>query len=320
MKDYKTNDRIEYLDYFRSCGIILMVMGHIGYGEIFDKFIHAFNMPMFFFLSGFLYNRTDVDMGQILIYKSKKLLIPYFIMGLFHCLLYGVLYGFSLDHYYHLFLFNNDGIPIAGALWFLTALFFTDIFYLYLDRNHLNVLIIPISLLGCVLDSYFHIQLPWSLNASFVGLGLYYLGDLFKRIKNTAPYNMIFQKGWIVVVAILSMYLIFENGYINMRTGRYSNIFLFWINAVLSICILLSLSEVVSKKHHIEWLLGIGKNSIVYLCLNQLVITITKRILAKIPIPLYVNRWIVFIISMSVLYFVVRIVSESKLKVIFGLK
>ena len=51
----KQVNRIEYIDIFRSFGIILMIMGHIGYGDTFDFFIHAFHMPMFFFISGYFY-------------------------------------------------------------------------------------------------------------------------------------------------------------------------------------------------------------------------------------------------------------------------
>ena len=41
--------RMDYIDIYRAFGIILMVMGHIGFGGKFDKFIHAFHMPMFLF-------------------------------------------------------------------------------------------------------------------------------------------------------------------------------------------------------------------------------------------------------------------------------
>ena len=44
-------NRIEYIDYYRAIGIVMMVMGHIGFGATFDKFIHAFHMPMFFLVS-----------------------------------------------------------------------------------------------------------------------------------------------------------------------------------------------------------------------------------------------------------------------------
>ena len=44
--------RIDYIDLFRAFGIILMIMGHIKFGGNFDKWIHAFHMPTFFFVSG----------------------------------------------------------------------------------------------------------------------------------------------------------------------------------------------------------------------------------------------------------------------------
>lgn len=46
------NGRIDSIDIFRGMGIIIMVMGHIGFGYVFDHFIHAFHMPMFYFVSG----------------------------------------------------------------------------------------------------------------------------------------------------------------------------------------------------------------------------------------------------------------------------
>lgn len=40
----RAEQRLDYVDAFRGLGIIAMVMGHIGFGEIFDHFIHAFHM------------------------------------------------------------------------------------------------------------------------------------------------------------------------------------------------------------------------------------------------------------------------------------
>ena len=42
-------ERIDYLDIARCIGIILMIMGHVGFSKRFDHFMHAFNMPMFFY-------------------------------------------------------------------------------------------------------------------------------------------------------------------------------------------------------------------------------------------------------------------------------
>ena len=52
-------NRVEWMDVFRGTGIILMIMGHIGFGDHFDIFIHAFHMPMFFFISGFFFKHKE---------------------------------------------------------------------------------------------------------------------------------------------------------------------------------------------------------------------------------------------------------------------
>lgn len=63
----RAEQRLDYVDAFRGLGIIAMVMGHIGFGEIFDHFIHAFHMPMFFFISGFFYRKGKYGTRNMLI-------------------------------------------------------------------------------------------------------------------------------------------------------------------------------------------------------------------------------------------------------------
>ena len=87
MKSANNNNRIEYVDIFRSFGIILMVMGHIGFTTYFDHFIHAFHMPMFFFVSGFFFkskSKEELSLGAFLKKKARTLLIPYLFFGILH--------------------------------------------------------------------------------------------------------------------------------------------------------------------------------------------------------------------------------------------
>ena len=66
----REKSRVEYIDLFRAIGIILMIMGHIKFGSHFDKWIHAFHMPMFFFISGWFYRRKD-SVGNEIIGKIR---------------------------------------------------------------------------------------------------------------------------------------------------------------------------------------------------------------------------------------------------------
>ena len=63
--------RVEFIDIFRAWGILLMVMGHIGFGSCFDHYIHAFHMPMFYFVSGYFFQDKGMPFGKFFPEKGK---------------------------------------------------------------------------------------------------------------------------------------------------------------------------------------------------------------------------------------------------------
>lgn len=79
--------RIEWIDSARGIAILFVVLGHC-IGNIEDpvnKFILAFHMPLFFFLSGLCAKcKGDNKIKQIL-NKAKVLLVPQVTLGLLNC-------------------------------------------------------------------------------------------------------------------------------------------------------------------------------------------------------------------------------------------
>lgn len=68
-----------YLDALKGIGIILMIIGHVM--SPIRNIIFSFHMPLFFFISGYLYkDRTAKD---FIIRNTKKVLLPYIITCLF---------------------------------------------------------------------------------------------------------------------------------------------------------------------------------------------------------------------------------------------
>ena len=310
--------RLDYIDVFRSLGIISMVMGHIGFGGAFDWFIHAFHMPMFFFISGFFYRRRDCNIGEYIGKKAKSLLIPYASFGIGHYLLSLILDGVSIKLLIYLFTFNTVSLPIAGALWFLTALFFTDVIYFLLDRWNAKLLIIPLVLVGSFADHLLPYPLPWALSASLVGLGLYWFGEMSKKYEDKLE-KLLNMNWWqILVVGAVTTVLIFVNGYINMREGRYAIVPLFWTNALLSVCVGISISKMICKTGKIKWLTSVGRNSIVYVCLNQIVIRVLYKAFSYIQMPTSVSHLLVLVFSLIVLYWLTELLTRTKLNVFIG--
>ncbi|HEY9888328.1 MAG TPA: acyltransferase family protein, partial [Candidatus Obscuribacterales bacterium] len=84
-------DRLPWLDYAKGIGIILVVVGHTLRGlmnaavitetlpyEIADRWIYAFHMPLFFFLSGLLLPKSFAkNLTTVLGKKAKTILYPF---------------------------------------------------------------------------------------------------------------------------------------------------------------------------------------------------------------------------------------------------
>ena len=91
-----TNEkRLGWIDIAKGIGIMLVVLGHTivpGLREKYDvanflwTFIYSFHMPLFFFLSGYLFEhglKRYADKKRFLLSKARKLLLPYLFFSVF---------------------------------------------------------------------------------------------------------------------------------------------------------------------------------------------------------------------------------------------
>ena len=306
-----------------------MIMGHVGFGTHFDKWIHAFHMPLFFFISGFFYKdifNTEKFKNRI-ISRVKSLLIPYFVFAIISYIVDFLLNGYNVNSL-RLFLFNTDegGIPISGALWFLTALFFADIIYslldLLLEFRILHFAVIILSIIGFGISSIFPFQIPFGIAVSLVGIGFIHIARMIKKyqpLQKLYKLNVVISSSVVVITSIL----IFVNGYVNLRTCSYGFIPLFYFNSIGIIIGFWNLCRIVDS--HISektWLyqrvISIGENSILYLCLNQVVIIIIRKCCSILGLDGIASSNIILIITIGSISIIGEIIMKSKIKCIFG--
>ena len=334
----ENKERIEYIDLFKGIGIVLMIINHAWFIGVFYNFSHAFHMPMFFIISGFLYSKKIKDKDSFCVFlkrKTKGLIGPYFTMGIFHYLIWVLVNGFSYLPLKRLLFYNtHDGMPIAGALWFLTALFFAEIFYSVLDviikdRRLFVCAIVGVAMIGTFWGEELNGLLPFAIGASLVGVGLFGIGGLFKRIVYAELYKKMMKQislvqhvCVIVAFTVVLCFLIIKNGGVNMRLGRYSVIGLFWINASLATMLGMHLTYLFVKYVRLgmvsRFLCTVGEQSIVYLCLNQVVIFLSTSIIKEFKFFNLIQHVIVIIASFTILYFAGKLSFNTKLKVLFG--
>ena len=328
MEQNKSVSRMPEIDILKSFGIILMIMGHQLYGDGLDHWLHAFHMPMFFIISGFLYKKPD-HIGKGIGKKAKSLLIPYLFFALSHmaisCILKlreGISVVSSIKNYcYHIFLYNHEGMPICGAIWFLTALFFLDVVFILIDliRNEyckFSVVII-LSVIG-VLIPFFGYRLPLSFDVSLMGVGLYYIGNKSRRLfeKINLKANI-----WAGLLGLtIGSFLVFLNSTVNVRLAAYGNIVLYYINAVLLTFSLYHIAFAVSKQNNSisKELCFIGTNSLVYLGLNQFFLIFFKNISFEDQIINTGYKVIALFACLVILHLCSLLFTRTKLKVLIG--
>lgn len=316
MKEIK---RIDEIDLLKGIGIIFMITGHIEFGTIYDKWIHSFHMPMFYIISGFLFYAKDTQILNYMKRKSKSLLTPYFVFSILHYLLWILICFFKndisllnlLNPIKHIFFINTSGMPISGALWFLTSLLIVEIIYFILFKffsvYKRRIIIIIFSVLGCIIPKYF--RLPFAMDTSLMGLGLFEIGYTLKK-ENLTIDNKYFPFFIIFIGSIIC----FINGYVNVRNGEYANIILYYICAVLMTIGLFYICKFWVKSKFIKKELRfIGMNSIVYVCLNQLVLFVPNKIVLifKNFYILFGLKIVIFIFSMIVLHFSVIFIKKN---------
>lgn len=255
------------------------------------------------------------------------MLLPYLVWGILQYLIWQIVKYPEVDvaPLKHLFFINTDGLAVAGALWFLTALFAADIIYVivrkYID-NQLTICFVVsiIAFFGNLENIILPFKLPFSLGAAFVGVGFMHIGWLcFHKEKGRQLIHMGIGRS-VLLGAVITM-LIFVNGNVNMRIGVYACVPLFWINAVCATLVGINISrfcEICFMKSIINELEYIGRNSIIYVCLNQLIIMLVVNFVNVLDFPRVLNKGIILLGTMFILKVMTHICMNTKVKFLFG--
>ena len=81
--------RLREFDIAKGIGIILVVLGHFfpegspHWYAVMRQIIYSFHMPLFLFISGFVYmhTRRNISYGSFLLKKARRIALPYFLVS-----------------------------------------------------------------------------------------------------------------------------------------------------------------------------------------------------------------------------------------------
>lgn len=213
MYDEKTvkMGRINYLDVARGLAIILVVLGHIDFGDNYlCKWIYSFHMPLFFIISGYLRNfkkdRTLNILDEIK-HNVKRFLYPYITFSiasiLIKFIIVFILHKDNINEFYQMI-----KLTVAlfgyGTLWFLPTIFLADILFLFIHKQRNYRLIFIFILLLSIALTY---GIEYASNKYSLDI-LYGISYFIDRILIGTCYIYI---GYILCIVINKMQLRYKN-------------------------------------------------------------------------------------------------------------
>lgn len=243
-------ERINWIDWAKAIGITLVVLGHFKYtgdDAVYRYFIYSFHMPLFFFLSGFLYKKPQ-DLEASVKKDFRGLIIPYILLNI---IAYILLIPYYIHHGVGLLKPIGDIVTIsghapAGACWFLVSLFIIKFVMYFVFQKPVKTQIIFILLVS-VFTYCISLFVP-EINTFRVGTTcmaflFFFIGFYTKKIDILSLLKSKYLAFFIF--AILFVLLIFTskyNGRVDMYACDYGkNPLLFHFNAIIGIAMTLAL-------------------------------------------------------------------------------
>ena len=327
------------LDITKAIGIILMVMGHLHFSEdVFDKYIYAFHMPLFFIVSGMLFNQ-DKTLKNTIISRAKALLVPYVVFG-------GVYSAISIaksmlagdadtvaSTLKVFFLYPVDKVPYESALWFLPAMFITSVAYAGLrkimDIKWATVVAVASGAIGFIYPHLTDVRLPWGIDVALVALLFFHTGyimkhfNLVERIKALRRKSTLLLLVLTVAVFALNIFMVFMNDKVNLRKVEYGNPLLAYVNAVAGTVICILIAILIDSFAHGTGLKAllcrISEVSIVFICINHNVIHLFQFLLSSIGSGAF-GIILITLLSLSLILLIGHIIDRTPLRVVIGRK
>lgn len=324
----KAVERVSYIDYIRAIGIVLMVLAHIPLSSAFVHYVHGFHMPLFFIVSGYCYKGGEGHLKKTI----KKLLVPYFSFSAMAYFLWFVEMRplsllDALKPVTAIFWVNSEGMPLAGALWFLTAMLIVNIIVFCIEEKLSSkskwLVVATLFAFGLFETRILPFRLPWSIGAACVGVGYYYFGRLMRCGWNSNMMTKLKSMPvWTYcIILIISGCSIMMNGILNMRKGEYACIPVSIANSVISVCalwlLLYRISPFVDEKlgYAANEIKRIGQYSVIWLCCNELTINVMWSIMDKMKVHNLVAE--IFLVFVA-LKFCEKLFTITPLRVLAG--
>lgn len=291
--------RVAWIDFSKVICIYLVVLGHaLSYSVTNEcylrNFIYLFHLPVFFFISGYLYHSTEKNFYLDLLQNIKSLVVPYIFLNAIALILK---MPFYTHHDYYPAFFNfliGHGHAPAGPAWFLLCLFWIKVqmFYIIKLKDSMQLLC---AFLYCLLAYYFPWHLYWDIDSSFMAMPIFVLGYYSKR--HYSEYiNKHYSSFMMGAVFIITSVTTFGLSLVQQKEAMFSRLFgtsgvLFYVAAILGIIMVISICKLLEGYNN-KYVTILSSGSIIIMGLHGVFYGYTLLVINKfIAIP---SEYVIF--------------------------
>ena len=288
----RSMNRIDYIDMSKGIGMLAIIWGHIMLTGWSNALVYSFHIPLFFFLSGMMFDRKKYPtFGLFIKRRTKSLLIPYVMFSFVTWVLWASLnilqhnkVNFFRPLLQTVLAQGSGGFLVHNVpLWFVTCLFVVEALY-YLISGLPKWVNIGICIFMAFIGNYmirgghlsFYRLLPWNIEGAMSAILFYAAGNLLMsalthdQIQGLAKKNLALTLFSIVVLTMVLSISSCWNGHVTIGSNSLGkNTLLFYCNGFIGtvstilfsiFLVFINVKRIVFKRV-LEFFKWIGQNS-----------------------------------------------------------
>lgn len=231
--------RLDWIDALRALAIVLVIIGHCAPDcYIYFLLTSPLKMPLFFVITGFVFNPKDGRVVPFLKNLFVKIVIPWLILGLLPIAITVPIKG--IDWFFQYFLQMLSG----ESIWFMPCLIYAEIIWFFCRKyakNNSQIIIASVffAIVGLIL-AFYHILDYGMINRAFVVQLFLSFGFIFRtyiyRIKEVKSIYVLVLVA-IYFVLIGGSYIFYPGESIDVHTNYYYNLVLCMTLIAVACCI-----------------------------------------------------------------------------------
>ena len=253
------------IDAMKGLGILFVVMAHAMSTHIFPwRVIQNFHMPLFFFVSGYLF-QYDPSWEKYTLKKIRTLYIPFVVVnGVAR--VSGALSGSNISVPKEIIktILLVSPASIFGATWFLKVLFVISVAFYFLEMMITKLsgrgCLYAFLIFGCFLiGGLTHVG--HNVSTCFTALGFYSCGYVFRNSNLRTQIAKRFHKNIFIILMPITITALVCIGYFfnaSFTKNVYDN---FGATVIASFCGIYSVWYISTKAKRVRLIVDIGKNS-----------------------------------------------------------